>query len=393
MNAENFSEVIKNPSKLYQIPYQELKSLALQYPYCRNLHHLLLTKLLQTNSPEQQRAFDAILEKTATLSIDRQFLYQQMRALQDKAEQSESFELGEEFLELRDLAAIPFDHDPIPVEVPREEDQEAQNGRQKSSRDSLEDLLPPEKTAPSTKEEEEEEEDLLLNFEEAFDEPLSPERAPSPALDLSESPVEEKASDTESPVTEARSRAFQPDEQLLADCATLLSILEHYTAPPSAQEKPEPAPSKTPGSLIEDAATMVWVIDQLSFAAPVEATSRQSRQTTTAPARPAPKPKSSFKSWVKQFQPSHMQPHVDDLMEAGKESKRKKKKKKKDKITTFAEQSLLENEEVATETLAELLVRQERYDKAIRVYERLRLIFPEKNSFFAEKIEQLKKQL
>lgn len=88
-----------------------------------------------------------------------------------------------------------------------------------------------------------------------------------------------------------------------------------------------------------------------------------------------------------------MQPHVDDLMEAGKESKRKKKKKKKDKITTFAEQSLLENEEVATETLAELLVRQERYDKAIRVYERLRLIFPEKNSFFAEKIEQLKKQL
>ena len=37
MNAENFSDYLKSTSELYKVSYQELKSLALQYPYCTNL--------------------------------------------------------------------------------------------------------------------------------------------------------------------------------------------------------------------------------------------------------------------------------------------------------------------------------------------------------------------
>jgi tetratricopeptide (TPR) repeat protein len=48
---------------------------------------------------------------------------------------------------------------------------------------------------------------------------------------------------------------------------------------------------------------------------------------------------------------------------------------------------------VASETLAHLLERQERHDKAIEVYERLILLNPEKSAFFAKKIEELKKLL
>lgn len=44
----------------------------------------------------------------------------------------------------------------------------------------------------------------------------------------------------------------------------------------------------------------------------------------------------------------------------------------------------------ASETLADLLVIQERYDKAIEVYEQLSLKFPEKSAFFAQKIALLK---
>jgi len=45
---------------------------------------------------------------------------------------------------------------------------------------------------------------------------------------------------------------------------------------------------------------------------------------------------------------------------------------------------------IITETLAELLANQGQTEKAISMYERLTLIFPNKSAFFAAKIEQLK---
>ena len=60
-------------------------------------------------------------------------------------------------------------------------------------------------------------------------------------------------------------------------------------------------------------------------------------------------------------------------------------------VEEIAQKSVMENNEIASETLAELLVAQEQYEKALRMYERLILIIPEKSSFFAEKIQYLRK--
>jgi hypothetical protein len=57
----------------------------------------------------------------------------------------------------------------------------------------------------------------------------------------------------------------------------------------------------------------------------------------------------------------------------------------------LAERSVAENKDVISETLAKLLVKQGYRDKAISMYERLSLAFPEKNTFFAAEIEKLKK--
>ncbi|PSJ71368.1 hypothetical protein C7N43_39675 [Sphingobacteriales bacterium UPWRP_1] len=46
-----------------------------------------------------------------------------------------------------------------------------------------------------------------------------------------------------------------------------------------------------------------------------------------------------------------------------------------------------------TETIARIFVRQENYAKAIAIYERLCLKYPEKNAYFAAKIEELKNKL
>lgn len=58
---------------------------------------------------------------------------------------------------------------------------------------------------------------------------------------------------------------------------------------------------------------------------------------------------------------------------------------------TLAEKSVSENKSVISETLARILVRQGYKEKAIDMYTRLSLAFPDKSAYFAAEIEKLKK--
>ena len=110
MNAENFSEYLKNPSQLYQISYQELKSLVLQYPYSPNLRYLLMRKAKMDNSAD----YDHLLGIASAYSIDRSFLFKKMKADGLIPEFEENYELNEEYLELKDLAVL--EQEPIVAE-------------------------------------------------------------------------------------------------------------------------------------------------------------------------------------------------------------------------------------------------------------------------------------
>jgi len=61
--------------------------------------------------------------------------------------------------------------------------------------------------------------------------------------------------------------------------------------------------------------------------------------------------------------------------------------------TNLAKISLVDNEEFVTETLAKVYASQGNFEKAIRVYERLMIDNPEKNTFFASRIRFLKEKL
>ena len=55
-----------------------------------------------------------------------------------------------------------------------------------------------------------------------------------------------------------------------------------------------------------------------------------------------------------------------------------------------AKESLIENDELVTPTLAKVYLEQGHYEKAILAYEKLSLKYPEKNSFFADQIKAIK---
>ncbi|MFK7808292.1 MAG: hypothetical protein AB8F74_10870 [Saprospiraceae bacterium] len=123
----------------------------------------------------------------------------------------------------------------------------------------------------------------------------------------------------------------------------------------------------------------------------------------------APMPKSAFNSWrqTKASKPIKKKPkklkknkvekeftkvtEVADLFKKEKKKKKKKKKASKKKLTKqFAMESLLEHEDVISETLAELLAGQGRHKKAIKMYQSLIEKNPEKKEVYQGRIEQLK---
>lgn len=65
----------------------------------------------------------------------------------------------------------------------------------------------------------------------------------------------------------------------------------------------------------------------------------------------------------------------------------------KEDVNRIARRSLVAQEEVASETLAKLLIKQGQYQNAIKMYQRLILLYPEKKTTFAGLIKELKEKL
>ena len=80
---------------------------------------------------------------------------------------------------------------------------------------------------------------------------------------------------------------------------------------------------------------------------------------------------------------------ADNLDELSEDDMPKKKKKKKH-MHELAAKSIEENDDMISETLADILAWQGNYKKSIEMYKRLCLLIPEKSDYFAAKIEKLR---
>jgi tetratricopeptide (TPR) repeat protein len=329
MNAESYLELLKQHANLYQLPYEALKTLAMQYPYSQSLQLLFLLKSEMEEHPDRQSQ----LQKTALYAPDRRKLRRLMKELTEKQPlNGENFQLKEEFLELKDLSAVAADLEKIalqidtPAVVP-------------PAALTVEPLTPPktiEPSAPVVKEE------PVLEFPKVLPSIAPPVAPPTPE------PIVEQTSP--------------------------LPPVEAPIVPPIAAEN-NPVPSEVP--------------------VPV-----------TPPPPPVfkPLPKSAFSSWVKQTQPEPLKPDAPKWLDTHQLDEARERIKSKQannhglasseaEVIEFAQQSIQMKNTYVSETLAELLFNQEKYTKALAVYERLILLFPEKSARFAAKIDLIKNLL
>jgi tetratricopeptide (TPR) repeat protein len=65
------------------------------------------------------------------------------------------------------------------------------------------------------------------------------------------------------------------------------------------------------------------------------------------------------------------------------------KDKPNDQLKEVAEKSVEENEEIITETLANIYFQQKNYEKALDAFEKLSLKYPEKSVYFASRIKEI----
>lgn len=337
MTADLLIECLNNPSRLFQLSSTELRSLAVQYPYAQNLHLLAWQKSLQ----EDKRDANKLLEKAAAYSPNRRLLLQMWLEHRQKDTPEPGWLLNdEEVLELKALSSLipqPIDVNPAP-----EQEQYAERSFE----------LSPESSRPASG-------FLPVINEESEEDDLSFDNIPA-ALADAPVPTAPPASMPEIPSTHA----------IALDAAALAGIVSRFINP---IQEPMPVLPPIPDTSAEVAHLPVEP-------QPMHTHPANDWQTPQAATAPRPMGKQHFASWRSKHPdtlakiPKNEAPPPDTEVEAA----------------TIAKKSVLENDHLATATLADLLARQGQNEKAIKMYERLSLKFPEKSTYFAAKIEQLK---
>jgi hypothetical protein len=391
MNAENFHEYLKNPSKLYQINYQELKSLVLQYPFSPNLRYLLLLKSQFENHKESDRN----LVSAAIYSLDREQLHKKVQQNSRLLEIHENYSLMEDFLELKDLTTLEdlasnLSSEPTQTVNPVLKSLDIEPGssetpHESSLNENFTKIDTPEFLENLFVEAEEKESIGINNLSDSKDTELEefeqssalPDNADLPVIDEFRKDISASASNDEEQQSEASGQSSdtfemqQPEEEIKGN-----EDKSHLNVPILFEDESEKdVTSKGNVSL--------------------EITNPDVKKAA-GETMPQPVPKDSFNSWLRQLSPPKVKVLSGDLREIALPSTTNEDEQhdemENDMASDLAEQSIAEDENLASETLAALFEAQGHYTKAIAMYERLSLQNPEKSSFFAAKIEKLKKK-
>lgn len=344
---------------LHQVSYQELKSLVLQYPYSPNLRYLLLLKSLF----DKNKDFDKLQLLASLSSPDRKKLRQLVKQYSRLNEIQENYSLNEDFLELKDLSALESLLD----------EPAGTSAAATTETGFAEAIVPPPPSTHSMLEDildDEPEPESEVNFLGGF---------------FGENSILENLL-VDEPTPGPSDSAVADNEE--ADLPTLEALIEDASEPIDNQ----PVAASNQESSVEDFS--VKVVPEHPETPPT-ATEIPLEITNEPDTQPVPKPRSAFHSWLKQFNPPQAGLLSTDLKDISLNSRHPHpiEEDKEQSAKQIADQSVEEDEEIVSETLALLLEKQKLFGKAISMYRRLSLQYPEKSSLFAAKIEELNKKM
>jgi hypothetical protein len=139
-------------------------------------------------------------------------------------------------------------------------------------------------------------------------------------------------------------------------------------------------------------------VEQISSSEPVQKNAQQISQKPKIKLVPdVSQQKLSYLEWLRQLnKPSKPKKETEiDLIERFLKERPKiiPKKGKVVKAPDIIEKSVEEKQMLMTETLANLYIKQKKYDKAIQAFRILSLKYPKKSSYFANQIKEIKQKL
>lgn len=176
--------------------------------------------------------------------------------------------------------------------------------------------------------------------------------------------------------------AAPPQEQLPSRMNEAASVVPQPVSAPAPP--PPPAAPPPPGLRLGG-----WASRAAAWSEVGQAAARSF--PPPAPGRPRPEDPTKFTAPAAPPDPLHRRAHLERLRRRS-QPRRPAPAPDRD-LGHIAAASLGDRGAIASETLAELLVQQQQYRSAIRMYRRLMLLNPEKGPIFAGLIEALKEKL
>lgn len=423
MTREQLTQYISDPQALLQLNYEELKSIVLQFPYATNLRLLLYQKSALENHKDAERH----LQMVSTYTTDRKRLYNLVQSMQpQKIKQTET-----DVLELTALSAIEKLHskrNTLKIETALNSVEEKKalalpllnDVAQNNLLDRKKELEISEKLIPSPEILKDTESNLQLS------DLIKSEITPSEVM-LSEQIVE-------TPKEEVK--IAETTKEILPEIKKPVIDLE-ITNISAQQSDVTPLPSNN-SNLQEKISFSEW-LNQFQTFSKVEPTQNVlSKTLVEAPSETKPfieekaipndaenlackvEPVKKSEKILNDelmaqmfgeansvsdslFLPTSPRNNLgiaamfnadveeadDDSNDTDDEKINTSRIKKKREMHSLAVKSIASDEDIASETLADLLVLQGNNKKAINMYKRLSLQNPEKIHYFAEKIREL----
>lgn len=360
MTKENVLKYLRDPSYLNQVSYQELKTLVAEYPSSLSLRYLLALKSKQENNSDSQRQ----LEFLSTYSIDRGHLYDVFHKEKLEEVLPDGVVLQEDYLELKELSIL---------EQEFNKSDTMNVGAAALAFDAISTTTNMDEQNGLLKEEIPTEEFYTLDLEGELS-PTPEDKVPSE----SDEKIQANLAEVEDLFKELEDRETTvPQINVAKNTTSILDLQETL----NGGEFP-----KIPLEVLDTDVDIIEEDEQLStgntdsFIPLVEEEGLKVN----------PVPKTNFSTW---FKDSSNGTHFNGFDLIGYNSKgliEELIQHKKTKSTNSEVEERMEMEEdIASETLAQILVLQGHYHKAIQMLERLKLLYPEKSGFFVAEIQKI----